>query len=127
MITVGTRVLITYEGQPPTCYGCNEQGHFNQDCLHSRQTGTQRFDTYKQSWANIVTQGPRRQQPATLSDAVPYQQSVHEVGITEIPTEVPSRQEGHSAPANTADEESSCHTNNGNGRKWTTTERQTTL
>ena len=31
MIIVGTRVLISYEGQPPTCYGCNEQGHLNQD------------------------------------------------------------------------------------------------
>ena len=41
-----------------------------------------------------------------MSDAVPYQQSVHEAGVTEIPTEVPSQQEHHSAPANTADEES---------------------
>ena len=47
MIIAGTRVLITYEGQPPTFYGSNEQGYLNQDCPRRRQTGTQRVDTYK--------------------------------------------------------------------------------
>ena len=47
-----------------------------------------------------------RQQTATMSDTVPSQQSIHEVGMTFILTEVPSRQENNSAPANNADEES---------------------
>jgi hypothetical protein len=34
MIITGTRVLISYDGQPPTCCGCNEQVHLNQDCPH---------------------------------------------------------------------------------------------
>jgi hypothetical protein len=32
MVIAGTRVLISYEGQSSTCFGCNEQGHQFQDC-----------------------------------------------------------------------------------------------
>ena len=105
MIIAGTRVLITYEGKPPTWYDCDEQGYLNQDCPRLMQIGTQRGDTYKHSWANVVTQGPMHQQTATMSYTVPSQQSIHEVGMTDILTELPSRQEDNSAPANTADEE----------------------
>ena len=106
MIIASTRVRITYKGQPPTCYGCNEQGRLNQDGPRRRQTGTQRGDTYKYSWANIVTQGSRRQQTATMRDEAPSQQSIHGVGTTDILTELQSGQDDHSAPANTVDEES---------------------
>ena len=41
-----------------------------------------------------------------MSDTVQSQQSIHEIGMTDILTELPSRQEDHSAPAKTADEES---------------------
>jgi len=37
MIIAGSRALISYEGQPPMCYGCNKQGHINQDCHRRRQ------------------------------------------------------------------------------------------
>ena len=30
MTIEGHRVLVSYEGQPTTCYGCAEAGHFNQ-------------------------------------------------------------------------------------------------
>ena len=106
MIIAGTRVLITREGQLTMCYGCDEQGYLNQDCPRRTQTGTQRGDTYTHSWGNVVTQGPMRQETATMSDTIPSQQSIHEVGMTDILTELPSRQEDHSAPANTADGES---------------------
>jgi len=32
MLIVGHRVLISYEGQPTTCYGCNEAGHQFNKC-----------------------------------------------------------------------------------------------
>ena len=32
MFITGHRVLTTYEGQPPTCYNCNEQGHHSVEC-----------------------------------------------------------------------------------------------
>ena len=89
MIIAGTR------DSRPRFYGCNEQGHLNQDCLRRRQNGTQHGDTYKHSWANVVTQGPMRQQTATMRDAAPSQQSIHEVRMTDILTELPSRQEDH--------------------------------
>ena len=110
MIMAGTRVLILYEGQPLTCYGCNEQGHLNQDCPRRRQAGTQRDDTYRHSWVNTVTQRPMRQQTATLRDAVPSQHSKHEVGMTEVLSVLEHRQEDPSASVNTADEESKMDT-----------------
>jgi hypothetical protein len=33
----GNRVLITYNGQPLTCYGCGEIGHQYQACPHRRR------------------------------------------------------------------------------------------
>ena len=71
MIIAGSRALISYEGQPPTCYGCNEQGHINQDCHRRRQTETKRDDMHKLTWANIVTQWQMRQQIETMRDTVP--------------------------------------------------------
>ena len=32
VILTGYRTLISYEGQPTTCYGCNGTGHLYQDC-----------------------------------------------------------------------------------------------
>jgi len=32
----GNRVLISYEGEPPTCYGCNGVGHQYQNCPYWR-------------------------------------------------------------------------------------------
>jgi hypothetical protein len=31
-VIAGYRTLISYEGQPKTCYGCNETGHLYQEC-----------------------------------------------------------------------------------------------
>ena len=87
MKIAGTRVLISYEGQPPTCYGCNEQGHLNQDCPHRRQAGAQREDTHKTSWANIVTLRSMRQQNATTREAVPSQQIKHDRRTEHITTQ----------------------------------------
>ena len=36
MLIVGQRVLITYEGKPITCYGCNEAGHHYGEYPHRR-------------------------------------------------------------------------------------------
>jgi hypothetical protein len=36
MMIAGDRVLITYEGQPTTCYGCNGVRHQYGECPHRR-------------------------------------------------------------------------------------------
>jgi hypothetical protein len=38
----GQRVLISYEGQPSTCYGCGEVGHLYHSCPARQTTGTER-------------------------------------------------------------------------------------
>lgn len=88
LIIAGSRALISYEGQPPTCYGCNEQGHINQDCPRRRQIAPKRDDTNKPSWANIVIQRPMRQQVETLHDTESSQQEqcdTDKTGILHVP------------------------------------------
>ena len=41
IIVAGHRTLISYEGQPTTCYGCNETGHLYQVCPQRRRTRTE--------------------------------------------------------------------------------------
>jgi hypothetical protein len=50
------RVLISYDGQPATCYGCNATGHQYMQCP-SRKRETQQTDTpYTNTWAAIAAQ-----------------------------------------------------------------------
>ena len=59
MTIAGERVLISYEGQLTTCYGCGETGHFNQFCPKRRRVW---FATPKEptaSWADIAASGTR--------------------------------------------------------------------
>jgi hypothetical protein len=37
ILVAGFRTLISYEGHPTTCYGCNETGHLYQVCPHRRR------------------------------------------------------------------------------------------
>ena len=64
MTMAGNRVLISYESQPPTCYGCNENGHQYYECPKRRQINTQNIQP-QISWAEVVTQ--RTTQPQTES------------------------------------------------------------
>jgi hypothetical protein len=59
MVVAGTRVLISYEGQPPTCYGCNEQGHQFQDCPRRKQIDIRQEGRQNPLWAEVVTRGKR--------------------------------------------------------------------
>jgi len=60
MLIVGQRVLITYEGQPTTCYGCNEAGHQYGACPHSKTAAPPPWQSSQtDSWAQVVVKGPR--------------------------------------------------------------------
>jgi len=49
------RVLLSYKGQPPTCYGCGESGHMYQRCPARHKMGTKRTFVMAATYASIVT------------------------------------------------------------------------
>jgi len=59
MTMAGDRVLISYEGQPTTCYGCGETGHFNQYCPKRRRVGVAMTKELTAPWADIAASETR--------------------------------------------------------------------
>jgi hypothetical protein len=57
MTIANNRVLITYEGQTPTCYGCNGTRHQYQECPRRKQMKLHQTKPSTSSWADIVLQG----------------------------------------------------------------------
>jgi len=55
----GYRELVSYEGQPTTCFGCCETGHFNQICPKRRRVGVVTTKEPAVSWAGIAVSGTR--------------------------------------------------------------------
>ena len=55
MLIAGNRVLISYEGQPATCYGCGAIGHLHQVCPLSRVKETKTQEPAKSTYASVVT------------------------------------------------------------------------
>jgi hypothetical protein len=55
VILAGYRTLISYEGQPTTCYGCNGTGHLYQDCPRRRRERNEPNNTNKTSWADVAS------------------------------------------------------------------------
>jgi hypothetical protein len=53
----GQRVLISYEGQPVTSYGCGGQGHMHQACPKRRKDATRAEMSPPTTWARVLTQG----------------------------------------------------------------------
>jgi len=62
IIVAGHRTLISYEGQPTKCYGCNEMGHLYQVCPHRRRPGAVDARTTRTSWAVVTAMGPKEPQ-----------------------------------------------------------------
>jgi hypothetical protein len=57
VIVAGHRTLISYEGQPTTCFGCNEIGQLYQVCPNRRRTGAVDARATRKSWAKVATTG----------------------------------------------------------------------
>jgi len=53
------RGLVPYEGQPTTCNGCGETGHFNQVCPKRRRVGIETTKEPTVSWTDIAVIGNR--------------------------------------------------------------------
>ena len=59
MTRAGHRGLVSYVGQPTTCYGCGETVHFNQVCPKRRRVGLAKTKEPTVSWADIAVSGIR--------------------------------------------------------------------
>lgn len=55
MTTASNIVLISYEGQLPSCYGCNGTGQY-QDCPSRKKVKPFPYTMPTTSWADIVIQ-----------------------------------------------------------------------
>ena len=55
----GHRSLISYEGQPQTCYGCNEMGHQYSVCPDRWRKGAGETGITTPSWADIIATGSK--------------------------------------------------------------------
>jgi hypothetical protein len=55
LVIAGNKVIITYENQPMTCYGCNDIGHQTHECPKRRLTYEQQTQRTKTTWADVLT------------------------------------------------------------------------
>jgi len=55
--------LISYDGQPPTCYRCNEMGHQQIECPHRKRLDLPVIDRLHLTWADIVPNMSQAVQP----------------------------------------------------------------
>jgi hypothetical protein len=51
------RVLVSYDGQPKTCYGCNDMGHLYQACPLRRRVQETAPTSTPTTWEDITAQG----------------------------------------------------------------------
>jgi hypothetical protein len=56
------RILVSYEGQPLTCYGCNEPGHPYQECPNKTIKANNRTVTDRNTWPQVVTNEAARRE-----------------------------------------------------------------
>jgi hypothetical protein len=63
MTMAGHRALISYEGQPLKCYGCNEIGHQYQACPQRRRANDTTSRAPITSWAAIASRKTASQKP----------------------------------------------------------------
>jgi hypothetical protein len=61
LMVAGHRSLVSYDGQPPTCYGCNEKGHIYMECPKRRRVEVAGEEGRSQSWADVAARGRMQQ------------------------------------------------------------------
>jgi hypothetical protein len=49
----GCRALVSYDGQPTTCYACNASGHLTQQCRGRQRTQAPEVTNRKETWATF--------------------------------------------------------------------------
>jgi hypothetical protein len=66
MSIAGNDVLLSYDGQPQTCYRCDETGHQRQDCPRCKRLGPPRNMQPIHTWADVVSNKPQEQDTLML-------------------------------------------------------------
>jgi hypothetical protein len=59
MIMAGHRILVSYDGQPSTCYACNESGHQYQDCPNRKRIVPPENIPSTSTWSDVAMQTTR--------------------------------------------------------------------
>ena len=62
----GHRAVLSYEGQPTTCYGCGGIGHLYPSCPKRRNRGTVPRDQQHKTYATLVA--PSTSTPPTITE-----------------------------------------------------------
>jgi hypothetical protein len=62
IMVAGHKALIRYEGQPATCYGCDETGHVYQDCPRRWRGKEVEGADSPPTWAEVALRGRGPQQ-----------------------------------------------------------------
>jgi hypothetical protein len=57
LLILGQRVLVSYDGQPVTCFGCNEEGHLLGQCPYRRSRAPRVTVDGAATWADTVRHG----------------------------------------------------------------------
>jgi hypothetical protein len=57
MVIAGNRVIVSYEGQPVSCYVCGGTGHMRQTCLYRSSEEQASPPASDNSWAKVVATG----------------------------------------------------------------------
>ena len=59
-VVAGHRTLISYKGQPKTCYCCNETEHLYQGCPRRRRTRETENANSIKLWEDVEARGSRK-------------------------------------------------------------------
>jgi hypothetical protein len=96
MSLVGTRLLITYEGQPATCYGFNGMGHLYAECPTRRRQARRVVDRTPKTWAEMVTEGANVDAPMDMRSTVQVDPERSDPRCGAPDTQTPVRTDGQS-------------------------------
>jgi len=85
MVIAGTRVLISYEGQPLTCYGGNGAGHQYSECPQKTKM-EHSTPSNVNSWVQKVTQGTAKPRTDEMTQAGNNEDATNTENINTIHT-----------------------------------------
>jgi hypothetical protein len=77
MTIADQRVLITYDGQPLTCYGCSETGHQYRECPYRRTAPPPQKTPQTDTWVQILANGSQTNRQKWESTRIETREKTH--------------------------------------------------